>query len=148
MQPTINPNSTEDIRSPRDWVLKDKWAVWRWTGGFDSEPRILARGDVVALTLPQDPTTTAVKRVVGLPGELISTPQAKGEKTFTRVPAGKYWLESDNVAIGKDSNSFGPVPHGLIQAKVTMVVWPPSRWSKLQPTDHSQRVLSSRYTPK
>ncbi|KFM78284.1 Mitochondrial inner membrane protease subunit 2, partial [Stegodyphus mimosarum] len=32
-----------------------------------------------------------------------------------------------------DSNFFGPVSVGLIIAKASHIVWPPSRWQKLEP---------------
>lgn len=33
-----------------------------------------------------------------------------------------------------DSNTFGPVPLGLITGKATFIVWPPTRWQYLYPS--------------
>ena len=38
-------------------------------GAFDTDPP--ARGDVVVFRLPQDPTVSHVKRIIGLPGDVV-----------------------------------------------------------------------------
>jgi len=49
------------------------------------------------------------------------------KRAARRVPDG-WWLESDNPAAGAvDSRSFGPVPAGLINARVLLRYWPRRR---------------------
>jgi len=51
-----------------------------------------------------------------------------------QVPEGHCWLEGDHVGHSMDSNTFGPISLGLVTAKATHIVWPPSRWQQLHPT--------------
>lgn len=41
-------------------------------------------------------------------------------------------MEGDNLAHSMDSNNFGPVSLGLITAKASYIVWPPSRWQYIE----------------
>eukprot|EP00729_Bicosta_minor_P002324 gene2324-8422_t len=143
----------------QDWVLQSRLALWKWKfeemasfdlfgmatikipglpSGVSAEP---ARGDVVTLRSPSDPTTTQIKRVVGLAGDRISTPRYKS--AFVRIPDGKCWVESDHVEGGRDSNSYGAVPLGLITGKVTAIVWPKERVGWIENKVDEKRVLST-----
>ncbi|XP_011312468.1 mitochondrial inner membrane protease subunit 2 isoform X3 [Fopius arisanus] len=51
--------------------------------------------------------------------------------SILRVPEGHCWVEGDNTNHSVDSNTFGPLSLGLVIAKATHVVWPPSRWQHL-----------------
>ena len=35
-----------------------------------------------------------------------------------QIPRGHIWLEGDNKAVSVDSNSYGPVPYGLIRSRL------------------------------
>jgi inner membrane protease subunit 2 len=61
-----------------------------------------------------------------MPGEWISS-----SRDVIRVPEGHCWVEGDNKTSSLDSRSFGPIPLGLIQGRVTRVMWPPQRISKI-----------------
>ncbi|KAK0044771.1 mitochondrial inner membrane protease subunit 2, partial [Biomphalaria pfeifferi] len=79
---------------------------------------------------PKDPTTWLIKRVVALEGD-----QVKADSCFEEicdVPKGHCWVEGDNRKCSMDSNNFGPVSLGLVTAKATHVIWPPSRWGTLE----------------
>lgn len=115
MQPALNPSSTTD------YVFLSRWSV-RF---FD-----ISRGDVVALTSPKDPDQKLIKRIVGLEGDIINTKSYK--KPFVQIPDGHCWVEGDHTGHSMDSNLFGPVSVGLITAKATAIVWPPSRWQGLR----------------
>ncbi|KAF9594296.1 hypothetical protein IFM89_029437, partial [Coptis chinensis] len=65
-----------------------------------------------------------VKRIIGLPGDLINMPNAYDT---LMIPEGHCWVEGDNSSSSLDSRTFGPLPLGLIQGKVTYIVWPPQR---------------------
>jgi hypothetical protein len=37
------------------------------------------------------------------------------------------------------------VAMGLVTAKATRIVWPPSRWQTLEPTDTNDRIIKDRF---
>ena len=111
-----------------------------------------ARGDLVIVRDPRETTEKYLKRVVGLPGEEVSMrdgelridggrlsepyleglPSSVGLETKSwRLGQGQYFVVGDNRAHSTDSREFGPVDVGLIVAKATRRVWPPSRWSRV-----------------
>jgi inner membrane protease subunit 2 len=95
----------------------------------------------VTVRTPTDPTVTAVKRVIGVAGDRIRTPRGKASSAL--IPDGKCWVESDNGEVGRDSNSYGPVPVGLISATVTAIVYPIARQGWLESLSDESRVISS-----
>ena len=116
------------------------------------------RGDLVIVRDPRKTTEKYVKRVVGLPGEEVSTrdgelridggplsepyldglPSSVGLETSTwRLGQCQYFLVGDNRAHSTDSREFGPVDVGLMVGKATRRVWPPSRWSRVGAPGHS-----------
>ncbi|KAG8287730.1 Mitochondrial inner membrane protease subunit 2 [Homalodisca vitripennis] len=115
MQPALNP------ASGTDYVFLNRWAVRFYD---------VSRGDVVALISPKDPDQKLIKRIVGLEGDIINTHSYK--TPFVRVPEGHCWIEGDHTGHSMDSNLFGPVSLGLITAKATAIVWPPSRWQEVE----------------
>lgn len=117
MQPSLNP---EDQKS-NDYVLLNKWAMRNYE---------IAHGDIVALTCPRDPDQKLIKRIIAKEGETIK-PLKKNK--YVIVPAGHCWVEGDHGTHSMDSNFFGPVAMGLILAKASHIVWPPSRWRRLDP---------------
>lgn len=56
------------------------------------------------------------------------------------MPEGHCWVEGDHTGHSMDSNCFGPVSLGLVTAKATCIVWPPSRWQYLKSTIPENRV--------
>ena len=78
---------------------------------------------------PEDPKKSLVKRIVGLPGDKIRTCRGRGPKVL--VPAGRCWIEGDNEANSNDSNTYGPVPIALIDARAMFIFWPPQHIGKL-----------------
>lgn len=75
---------------------------------------------------PKDPSQKIIKRVVGIQGDIIVTLGYKDH--VIRVPEGHCWIEGDHTGHSMDSNNFGPVSLGLVTAKASCIVWPPSRW--------------------
>jgi signal peptidase I len=91
--------------------------------------------------------TTFVKRVVGLPGDLIQVSdghvirngRAANEPFAThcggpecnlapiQVPKGTYFMMGDNRANSDDSRFWGPVPRAWIIGKAMVTYWPPDR---------------------
>ena len=100
------------------------------------------RGEIIVFQFPRDPTKDFVKRVVGLPGELIEVRDgrvlvdgnvleepylaAKGNSNSAprQLEKGEYYVLGDNRARSNDSRSWGPVPEANLRGKVWMVYWP------------------------
>jgi signal peptidase I len=105
-----------------------------------------ARGDVIAFPYKDDPDQKYIKRIVGLPGEVIDIVDyrvivddepADGDITavfgniqfpFT-VPDGVYFVLGDNRNASKDSryHEVGCVPRADIIGKAVFRFWPPDR---------------------
>lgn len=127
------------------------------------------RGDVVVFTAPSDPEKTFIKRIIGLPGDLIRIDNGdiyvgreKIDDSFvpdefrssettppTRVPMGFYFVAGDNRVISDDSRvwlqqkgSFPFVPERYIQGKVAFRIWPISQTGFIPSIDLEQMVTS------
>ena len=64
----------------------------------------------LACRAPHDPERLVVKRVLGLPGDEITT-KPPYQYLKETVPPGHVWVEGDNVdpRFTRDSNYYGPV---------------------------------------
>jgi signal peptidase I len=112
------------------------------------------RGDIVVFSKPleQENFSDLVKRVIGLPGETISsvdgyidingktlkepwlqpgvkTLPAPGSVPFSlakpyKIPAGEYYVMGDNRTHSADSRYFGPIPKSLIVGRAFVRIWP------------------------
>ncbi|HEV3267460.1 MAG TPA: signal peptidase I [Acidimicrobiales bacterium] len=112
-------------------------------------------GDIVVFKAPpdvakicNDPVTDLVKRVIGLPGDVLNTKgntiYRNGKKLDQKwsvfptmgpeaikditVPAGQYFMMGDNHANSCDSRMWGTVPRSDIIGKVFLKIWPLSQW--------------------
>ena len=116
------------------------WKTDKPTGHFAIHPP--NRGDVIVFRFPRDPSKDFVKRVIGLPGELI---ELKSGKTFidgvpleepyldskqasshppTQIGEKEYFVMGDNRRSSNDSRTWGPVPEENLLGKVLVVYWP------------------------
>lgn len=118
MYPTLNSEDTFN-----DYIL-----ISRWYAHFSD----MCPGDIVISNRPDNKNCYQIKRIIAVEGEFINTPRFK--QGHILIPRGHCWLEGDNSKSSLDSNSFGPISLGLIKGKATHVIWPPSRWCKL---DHA-----------
>ena len=103
------------------------------------------RGDIVVLRYPLDPRLDYIKRVIGLPGDIvrihegsvsvngevleepyISEPDPRGDATVCVEPE-HYYVMGDNRPHSSDSREFGQVPRENLRGKVDLRVWPPDR---------------------
>ncbi len=90
--------SMEPALRPGDWLLT-------WRGLRPGKPPRIRPGQLVIARHPHQPDMLLVKRAVRL------------------LPAG-WWLAADNRGAGAvDSASFGPVPPGLVEARVLLRYW-------------------------
>ncbi|KAF7050776.1 hypothetical protein CFC21_059095 [Triticum aestivum] len=105
---------------PGDIVLAEKACLDQYK---------FSRGDVILFKCPSNHKEVFVKRLIGLPGEWIQLPASS---EIIKVPQGHCWVEGDNAARSWDSRSFGPIPLGLINGRVTHIIWPPSKIGRVE----------------
>ena len=115
------------------------------------------RGQIVVFTAPEAAQRCAqsaggspfVKRIIGLPGELVSErggviyidgerlvepyvdPTLRGHETgqWPRVAPGHYFVLGDNRIHSCDSRTWGTVPRDSLIGPVLLTYWPPNRGS-------------------
>jgi len=113
------------------------------------------RYDIVVLYKPDEPKKSIIKRVIGLPGEIIEIrkgdvyingkrlpePYLPGAKdimflSITMKPLliqeDHYFVIGDNRTVSQDSRIFGPVPQKYIFGKTLLRYWPFSRFGKVE----------------
>nr|CAB3497074.1 unnamed protein product [Digitaria exilis] len=103
------------VLEPGDFVLAERRCLEKYE---------FSHGDVILFKCPSNHKELFVKRLIALPGEWVQLP---GSPKVTKIPEGHCWVEGDNAARSLDSRSFGPIPLGLVQGRVTHIIWPPSK---------------------
>jgi signal peptidase I len=107
------------------------------------------RGDVIVFHWPLDTNKDLIKRVIGLPGDVISTDStsvwvngkllkepylppiygpANPAARVWKVGSNQYFVMGDNRQYSDDSRSWGMVPRNFIVGKAVMVYWPLGNW--------------------
>ncbi|MFZ3170456.1 MAG: signal peptidase I [Carboxydocellales bacterium] len=142
-QPFYIPSgSMEPNLIPGDRIIANKF-IYRF-----KEP---ARGDVMVFQFPKDPERDFIKRIIGLPGDMIEIRNSelfinnqlikepylpKGLRfsnfgPFT-VPADAYFMMGDNRNNSDDSRFWGEMPKKYIRGKAVLVYWPFSRMGMIK----------------
>ncbi|KAL6278121.1 hypothetical protein ACE6H2_021722 [Prunus campanulata] len=101
-----------DMGTRNDYVLVEKRCLQNYK---------FSHGDVVVFSNYKE---RHIKRITALPGEWIGT---RHSYDVLKIPEGHCWVEGDNSSSSLDSRSFGPIPLGLVQGRVTRIAWPPQR---------------------
>lgn len=136
MQPLLN--HSKDDGKDRVFVLR-----LLYNPLINEKPLIedmVSRGEVVSILSPKNPNESFVKRIVGMPGDLVKTIRHK--RDYVLVPQGHCWIEGDNFEKSYDSNAFGCVPLGLILGKVKYVCYPFKRIDPQLPKHRKLCVLN------
>lgn len=102
------------------------------------------RGDTVVFWFPGDPSMSYIKRVIGLPGDVVEIRAGQvivngveleesyvpeeyrdpGTYPPLMVPEGRYFVLGDHRSSSNDSRVWGPVPRESIYGKAVFVYWP------------------------
>jgi len=77
------------------------------------------KGDIIVFRYPLDTSKFFIKRVEGLPGEIV---EYNGKETVLRN--NEYFVMGDNHPASSDSRSWGPVREELIIGKTLIRLWP------------------------
>jgi len=107
------------------------------------------RGDIVVFRFPAQPEKDFIKRIIGVPGDLIEVragrvyrdgqlqdePYIRDGASYDRppqvVPKGQYFVLGDNRPNSSDSHVWGFVPADNLVGKAWFAYWPPSDWGPL-----------------
>ena len=135
----VDGHSMEPNLHDKELILVDKWTYL-----FHAP----ARGDVIVFVAPPAPTEDYVKRIIGVPGDVITinngAPTVDGvtlNETYVRpanmgatpgdmavnkmiVPPNDYFVLGDNRVGSSDSRTWGLLPRKNIIGRAALVYWP------------------------
>lgn len=136
---TVDGYSMEPNLHNKELILVDRWTYLM---------RTPTRGDVIVFDAPPQPGTDYVKRIIGIPGDVITIQGTTvivdgvtlketyiaaidqgvvpGARVITNlvVPANEYFVLGDNRKISSDSRIWGFVPRANIVGRAAFIYWP------------------------
>ena len=142
----IEGDSMKPLLRDQERILISKLAINREN---------LHRFDIVVLFKPDEPEKSLVKRIIGLPEEIIEiragnvyindkplkeslnsdNPEATKSPDDMKgllIPQGMFFVMGDNRRISLDSRLFGPVPQKYIFGKAFFRYWPFAAIGKIE----------------
>ena len=120
------------------------------------------RGDIVVFRFPAQPDKDFIKRIIGVPGDLVEVragrvylngelqdePYIRDGASYDRpaqvVPLGQYFVLGDNRPNSSDSHVWGFVPADNLVGKAWFAYWPPGDWGPLSTGAGSLEAAGSR----
>ena len=135
----VDGHSMEPNLHDKELILVDKWTYL-----FHAP----ARGDVIVFVAPPAPSEDYVKRIIGVPGDVITinngAPTVDGvalKESYVRpanmgatpgdmainkmiVPPNDYFVLGDNRVGSSDSRTWGLLPKKNIIGRAALVYWP------------------------
>lgn len=110
------------------------------------------RGDIIVFHFPIDPEQELIKRVIGLPGDVVNVQNGvvavngqSLEETYIAaapaysgewvVPDGHLFVLGDNRNDSSDSHSWGYLPFDKVVGKAVIIYWPPPFWKVIEHTN-------------
>ena len=153
-----SPSSTEPSSTESSYVVQafkvqgssmsptlvngERILVNKFVYSFNFSP--IERGDIVVFWYPEDPNLSFIKRVVGLPGEIVEirggevyvdgephpelyiAEDKRDSRNLTprEVRPGHYFVLGDNRIGSNDSRSWGFVPKRYIYGQAFLRLWP------------------------
>jgi signal peptidase I len=138
--------SMEPTLSNGSYILADRQAY---------QQHLPQRGDVIIFQFPLSPTDTLVKRIVGLPGEMVTIDQGQvsidgtplndpyisTQATYSgewKISDDQYFVLGDNRANSNDSKDWGILPRENILAKAVWMYWPLASFRKIADFDFAR----------
>ena len=130
-------------RSMEPTLENDQFLVVNKLGYRLYEPQ---RGDIIVFHERADEDRKLIKRVIGLPGEVVEIRHGEvfvdnlpldepyladpgtSSQSPTSIPEGHYFVLGDHRTNSSDSRSWGTLPEERILGKAWISYWPPSLW--------------------
>jgi signal peptidase I len=145
-QSKIPSGSMMDTLLIGDYIMVNRFVYAQQSFGWEKKllpVRDLERGDVVVFKQPNEPEIDYIKRLIGLPGDVVEIRAGyvfvngeqldepylmddyrRGVGKFgpVRVKADHYFLMGDHRNASYDSREWGQVPRGLVKGRA-LLIW-------------------------
>ena len=145
-QSKIPSGSMEDTLLIGDYIMVNRYIFSPAGTGLEKAilpARDVRRGDVIVFKYPEEPEVDYIKRVIGLPGEMLEIRRGyiyiNGEKLDEpyikeayrmadsrepfKIPEGNYWVMGDHRDRSADSRVWGFVQRDLIKGRALLIWW-------------------------
>jgi signal peptidase I len=145
-QSKIPSGSMEDTLLIGDYIMVNRFVYSPESFSWERllPRRDLRRGDVVVFKFPTEPEVDYIKRVIGLPGDVVEVRDGYAYvngtklnepyvKSYYRSPdndhppetveAGHYFMMGDHRNKSSDSRAWGQVPRDLVKGRALLIWW-------------------------